>query len=633
MEGGTMRKVHKGVLVVLLGVITMFLAAGSAWAQSATPSSATSAGSSGPVTFVEGTINDMRTVNPWKAIESPEYEVLSLNFDLIENFDKNDLSASQGFATSWTQSDDGLTWTFDIRQGATWQDGQPLTAKDVAFTYNQTLECKLGNSLDYLVPKFTDTIEAPSDTQLVWTTNVPTSAPVRPPWVYIVPEHIWGNASCDDVKKAAFFEPNDNCLAGSECMIGSGPFQLTEWNKGESWTMTANPNYWGGSPHIDKFTVVKYDNSEALVNALKNGEVDYASLGSVDLFDQLASQGAANGITTHVGPAVSFGQMSFNMCDPTAADVAPYCKNNPGTGNPSLRDPVVRTAIAWAIDKQTIVDKVLAGYGAVGTTIVPPFASTYHWEPPADQAIGFDIAKANQMLDDANYKDTDGDGIRNDPNTGDNLDFRFILRSESDVGPQIGDYVTGWLKQIGIKTRPEVLTDGKLVSAWYDNDYDLYIWGWGPDPDPDFMLSTFTSHQCGIWSDTCYSNPEYDKLYTEQQTSRTVADRVPIVQQMQQIIYQDIPEVVLYYDKSLEAYNSSKWQGLEDNVSPTPDGYLWGQYTPYTALTLAPRGTDTGTSSSSSSSTLLIVGILGAIIVVIGIVMIARRGRSDEDLA
>ena len=629
-----MRKVHKGVLVVLTGVITMFLAAGSAWAQSATPtSSASASGSSGPVTFVEGTINDMRTVNPWKALETPEYEVLSLNFDLIENFAKDDLSAAPGFATSWTQSDDGLTWTFDIRQGATWQDGQPLTAKDVAFTYNQTLDCQLGNSLDYLVPDFTKSIEAPSDTELVWTTKVPTSAPIRPPWVYIVPEHIWGNSTCDDVKKAAFFENNDNCLAGSECMIGSGPFQLTEWQKGESWTMTANPNYWGGAPQINQFTVVKYNNSEALVNALKNCEVDYASLGSVDLFNQLAGEDpSVTGLTTHVGPAVSFGQMSFNMCDPKDPDAAKYCANTGSTGNPALHDPVVRTAISWAIDRQTIVDKVLAGYGEPGTTIVPPFASFYHWEPTGDQVIGFDIAKANQMLDDAGYVDTDNDGTRNDPNTGDNLDFRFILRSESDVGSQLGDYIGGWLRQIHIKTEPEVLTDGKLVSAWYDNDYDLYIWGWGPDPDPDFMLSTFTSAQCGGWSDTCYSNPEYDRLYKDQQTAPNPQDRQAIVYQMQQILYQDIPEVVLYYDKSLEVYDSAHWQGLEDNISPTPEGYLWGQYTPYTALTLAPRGTETNT-SSSSSSTLLIIGILGAVIVVIGIVLIARRGRSDEDLA
>jgi peptide/nickel transport system substrate-binding protein len=331
---------------------------------------------------------------------------------------------------------------------------------------------------------------------------------------------------------------------------------------------------------------------------------------------------------------VSFGQMSFNMCDPDAPDAAPYCAKTGSTGNPALRDPAVRTAIAWAIDKNTIVNKILGGFGAVGTTIVPPFASTYHWEPPADQAIGFDIAKANQMLDDAGYTDTDGNDIRNDPNTGKDLDFRLILRSESDVGSQIGDYLTGWLKQIGIKTEPQVLTDGKLVSAWYDNDYDLYVWGWGPDPDPDFILSTFTSKQCGVWSDTCYSNPEYDKLYTDQQTAKTVQDRVPIVQQMQQIVYTDIPEVVLYYDKALEAYDSSKWTGLEDNISPLPEGFLWGQYTPYSALTVQLRSGAAATSTSSStSSTLLIVGILGAVIVIVGIVMIARRGKADEDLA
>jgi len=624
-----MKRVHKGLLVALVGGIAMLLAAGSAWAQSATPAtsaSASASGTGGKVTFIEGTTNDMRTVNPWKALETPEYEVLSLNFDLLENFDKNNLSAAPGLATDWSQSADGLTWTINMRNDVKWQDGEPLTANDVAFTYNKTLDCQLGNSLDYLVPDFTKSITATSDTQLVWTTKEPTTAPIRPPWVYIAPEHIWGKATCDDIKKAPFFEDG-------KPMIGSGPFQLTEWNKGENWTMTANPNYWGGAPQIDQFKVVKYNNAEAMVTALKNGEIDYANIGSVDLFNQLASDGAQYGITTHVGPAVSFGQMSMNMCDPEAADAASYCKNNGSTGNPALRDPNVRRAIEMAIDKQTILDKVLAGYGSTGTTIVPPFSQFYHWEPPADQVIPFDIPGANKLLEDNGYVDTDNNGIRNDPKTGDDLNFRFILRSESEIGSRLGEYISGWLKQIGIGTTTEVVGDGKLVSAWYDNDYDLYIWGWGPDPDPDFILSTFTSKQCGGWSDTCYSNPDYDKMYTDQQTATTPEARQAIIYQMQQTIYDDIPEVVLYYDKALEAYNSTKWEGLEDNISPTPEGFLWGQYTAYTALTLRPRGTGTATASSSSSG-LLIGGILLAIIVVIAVVLIARRrGRNEEDLA
>src|SRR4029077_5002639 len=183
----------------------------------------------------------------------------------------------------------------------------------------------------------------------VWTTNKPTSAPVRPPWVYIAPEHIWGNSTCDEIKKAPFFEDG-------KPMVGSGPFQLTQWDKGQDWTMTANPNYWGGAPHISQFKVVLYDNSEAMVNALKAGEIDYINLGSVDLFNQLQAESQSGGgnITTHVGPAVTFGQMSFNRGDPPPHNAAPYCAKNPGTGNPALRDPAVRTAISWAIDRQTI---------------------------------------------------------------------------------------------------------------------------------------------------------------------------------------------------------------------------------------------------------------------------------------
>jgi len=621
-----MRKVRKGLLVLISGLIIVLLAAGTAWAQSAS-ASAPASGAAGQAggTFIEGTVNNMRTVNPWKAIESPEYEVLALNFDLLENFDKSTLQAAPGVAESWTQSSDGMTWTFNIRPNMTWQDGQPFTADDIAWTYNKTIDCSLGNSLDYLVPDFTDSITATSPTTLEWKTNVPTSAPVRPPWVYIAPEHIWKDSSCSDINKASFFEDNK--------LVGSGPFQLTDWNKGQDWTMTANPNYWGGAPHISQFKVVLYDNSEAMVNALKQGEIDYTNLGSVDLFNQLQAEGGANGIATHVGPAVTFGQMSFNMCDPTSPDAAPYCKNNPGTGNPALRDPAVRTAISWAIDRQTIVDKLLAGYGEPGTTVVPPFATFYHYQPTPDETIGFSIDKANQILDDAGYKDTDNNGIRNDPKTGQDLNLRLILRSESDIGARLGTYVSGWLKQIGIQTTQEVVGDGKLSQAWLGDDYDLYIWGWGPDPDPDFILSTFTSGQCGTWSDTCYSNPQYDKLYKDQQTAPNPNDRQKIVFQMQDQLYKDIPEIVLYYDKSLEAYNSAKWTGLEDNISPQPDGFLWNQYTPYTALTVQLRSGASSSSSASSSTLLVIVGILGAIIVVVGIVMIARRGKSDEDLA
>jgi peptide/nickel transport system substrate-binding protein len=619
---------RRGVVVVAaLGSFLAVSFAGTALAQSAS-SSASSSGPNAPITFVEGTTNDISTVNPWVAIETPEYEVLSLNFDLLLNFDKANLSAAPGLATQWNQSPDGLTWTFTIRNDAKWQDGTPLTAKDVAFTYNTTLRCQLGNSLDYLVPDFTKSITAPNDTTLVWTMNTPNTAPLRPPWVYIVPEHIWSGKSCGEIEKDPFFDNGE--------MIGSGPFELTQWTKGESWTMTANKDYWGGAPQIDRFIVKKYNNNEAMLTALKSGEVDYIGNDSaipVDLFNQLQAEGGSQGITTHVGPQTSFDQMSFNMCDPQAPDAASYCAKKGSTGNPALRDPVVRQAIRMAIDTQTIIDKVYQGYAEQGTTIVPPFASQYHLDPPDAAQPSIDGAK--QLLAQAGYTDTDGDGILNDKaNGGENLDFRFILRSESGVEPQLGRYIAGWLKQIGIGTQTEVITDSKLTDAWLANDYDLYIWGWGPDPDPDFILSTFTSGQCGTWSDTCYSNPQYDQLYKDQQTATTQDERIQIVKQMQQIVYDDAPEIVLDYYNSLEAYNSAKWQGLEDNVSPQPVGFLWGQYTPYSALTLAPRGSGAATSSGGIPAIAWVGIIAVAGIVIAGVIGVSRRrSASDEDLA
>ena len=117
----------------------------------------------------------------------------------------------------------------------------------------------------------------------------------------------------------------------------------------------------------------------------------------------------------------------------------------------------------------------------------------------------------------------------------------------------------------------------------------MYIWGWGPDPDPDFILSTYTTDQCGVWSDTCYSNPEYDQLYEEQQTSTSPEERQLIVEQMQQILYDDIPEVVLWYDNDLQAYNSDRWTDF--SYQPTPNaegegGYVLFQFGNYSYISI-----------------------------------------------
>jgi peptide/nickel transport system substrate-binding protein len=551
-------------LATMLAVVGGIGLAGTATAQDTTDEK---------ISFVIGTTGGLPTVNPFKGLTSETYYVLSLQYDLLINFAKDDLSAAPGLATEWESSEDGLTWTITTRDGVTWHDGEPFTADDVAFTFNTIIDNGTGSFIDYF-PNV-ESITAVDENTIEWKATQPTIAPVIPPWVYILPQHIWEPlGSYENMRQFANFPDT----------IGTGPFQLTEFVRGENWTLTANEDYWGGAPILDEIVVRKYNNEEAMVSALKQGEVDYISGVSVGLFNSLEGE---EGITTHVGPATGFDQMSFNMCDPSTTS-ARYCERNPGTGHPALRDPVVRQAISMVIDRDALVERVLGGYGLPGSTVVPPFAAQWH-SPPTTETQTYDPEGAAQLLEDNGYVDTDGDGVRETPN-GEPLRFRFFLRSESDENQKSGEFIASWLEDLGIQTDITVGSTDELTDIWYEHDFDLYIWGWGPDPDPDFILSTYTSGQCGVWSDTCYSNPDYDALYDQQQVATSLEERQAIIEQMQQIVWDDVPEVVLYYNNSLEAYRSDKWDPESFVISPQPEGFLMGGYTPYSELSVRPLG-------------------------------------------
>jgi peptide/nickel transport system substrate-binding protein len=607
-----MKRLRRAGGIVTLLMVTGALTLGStAQAQDADPDE--------KLSFVIGTTGGLPTVNPFRGLTSNTYYVLGLQYELLINFAKDDLGAAPGLATEWTSSEDGLTWTITTREGVTWHDGTPFTAEDVEFTFNTILENETGSFIDYF-PNV-ESIEATDDNTIVWTATEPTIAPVIPPWVYILPKHIWEPlGDYQDMRQFPNF-PNT---------IGTGPFQLTEYERGEHWTLTANPEYWAGAPTVDEIVVRKFNNQEAMVTALRTGEIDYLSGITVDLFDSLEG---VEGITTHVGPATGFDQMTFNMCDP-ATTSARYCENNPGTGHEALRDPVVRQAISKVIDRDQLVERVFQGFAQPGTTVVPPFSAQWHAEPASDTQV-YDPAAAAQLLDDAGYVDTDNDGVRETPD-GEPLRFRFFLRTESDENQLAGEFIASWLEDLGIATNITVGSTDDLTDLWYEHDFDLYIWGWFPDPDPDFILSTFTSGQCGVWSDTCYSNPEYDALYDQQQIATTVEERQAIIDQMQQIVYDEVPEVVLYYNNWLEAYRSDRWEGLVQ--SPEPQGYLIGQFSPYSELSLRPVGTGgPGTTTPTERDTGIPagvwIGVIGGLAVLVTVVALVRRGRSDEELA
>ena len=146
------------------------------------------------LTYTVGTLQDLNTINPIKALNGSEYEFLGLNYDLGIQFSPKDLAPIPGIVTKWAHSTDGLTWTYTIRSGVTWQDGVPLTANDIAWTYEFMAKNQISQFSNYF--PFTTSVTAPDETTVVWKTSKPTLAPTFPPWVYILPEHIWGTLPC-----------------------------------------------------------------------------------------------------------------------------------------------------------------------------------------------------------------------------------------------------------------------------------------------------------------------------------------------------------------------------------------------------------------------------------------------------
>jgi peptide/nickel transport system substrate-binding protein len=240
--------------------------------------------------------------------------------------------------------------------------------------------------------------------------------------------------------------------------------------------------------------------------------------------------------------------------------------------------------------------------------------------------------KAKQLMDQAGYVDTNGDGIREFPGTKEPLTFNLLVLSNDTNSSGAGQYVKEWMTELGWKVNLKVLTPGKITSLWGTGDYDAYIWYWTGDPDPNFMLSVFTTDQCRVWSDTCWSNAQYDALYKQQQAQTDLATRQSTVDQMQTMYYQQVPEVMLFYTLDLQAVRSDKWTGFQRSPQPG-GGYIYG-WGPFTYLNVQPKSgaAAASTSSGESGGSKAFVWVGAAVLLfAIALVILRRRRRRVED--
>lgn len=339
-----------------------------------------------------------------------------------------DLKLGHDLATTYSVSEDGLTWTVKIRTDVKFSDGTPLTAADVAFTYNNVKAQSSVNDFTML-----GSAQAQGDDTVLFHMNRPFSIwPYTMAIVGIVPESSYSEGY-------------------GQSPIGSGRYVLKQWDKGQQVILEANPLYYGEAPKMQKVTIL-FMSEEAAFAAAKSGQVD------------LAYTAAA-----YAGNALSGMQLlSFTSVDNRGISLPciPYDGN--GRGNDVTCDLAIRRAINLGLDRQGLVDHILDGHGTPAFSV----CDNLPWYNEASE-IAHNLQEANALLDAAGWA-MGGDGIRQ--KDGVSASFTLLYPSGDSLRQALAAEIKNQLMQIGIEANPE----GVGWDTAYDRaNADPMIWGWG----------------------------------------------------------------------------------------------------------------------------------------------------------
>ncbi|MCU9614277.1 oligopeptide ABC transporter substrate-binding protein [Caldibacillus lycopersici] len=485
---------------------------------------------------------------------SPDAEVISFFAEPIFAYDANYQITNDGeSAAKFEMSEDGKTMTVTIQDGVTWHDGEPLKAEDYAFSfeiighpdytgvrYGDALISGIVGMEDYHNGK-ADTISGIkilNDKQLTITWEEANPSLLSGIWSYAEPKHHFEGIEIGDLASSDKIHTD---------LLGFGPFKVTNIVPGESVEYEAYENYYGGAPKLDS-VVLKVVSPTTIGEAIKKGDVDIASF-PTDQYDKdyvptnfqyLADMDAAY---TYIG--FKLGHWDAE------AGVAVQDKDTP------LQDVKLRQAIGYAMDNKSVAERFYQGLRVPATTLMIPFFADFH--NPDIEGYSYNTEKANQLLDEAGYKDVDGDGYREDLE-GNEMVFNFASMSGGETAEPLANfYIQNW-KDVGIHVQ---LLEGRLheMNSFYDRvegddeAVDIYqgAWGTGTDPDP-----------YGLWSKLApYNYPRFVNDKNEELLAAGHSEdafdqefRKDIYDQWQQLMVDEAPVIPTLYRYYLMAVNN-----------------------------------------------------------------------------
>jgi len=445
-----------------------------------------------------------------------------------------DLEIVPALAESYEISEDGLTVTFNLRQGVVWHDGEPFTSADVQFSVMEVLKQfhpRGPNSFREVVA-----IDTPDEHTAIFRLERPAPYMMRSLSAYespMLPKHILEN---EDVREASIAnEP-----------IGTGPFKFVEWRKGQYIRMDKNENYWReGLPYLDRLVARFVADAGTRTAAMESGEVMYAGLGAIPNVDAIRLREEPGfGVTTEgYGMINSMALIEFNT------QVEPF------------DDPAMRQAISNAIGRDFIIKNIFFGYGKPATSALSSnFSATGLYAGPQDNyPPSADPETAIAILDEAGYA-PDEDGVR--------ASVTLDLIPYGENWMRSGEYIKQALGDIGIEVElryEDVPSWLKRIYADYDYQFNLNYFYQLADPVLGVHRHYGTDQirqGTHFVNATRYSNPKIDELLAAGANEPDAERRAEIYAQIQEILAEDLPVANLFEMQFLTVYNE-KLKGHE----------------------------------------------------------------------
>ncbi|MCP9488260.1 MAG: ABC transporter substrate-binding protein [Solirubrobacteraceae bacterium MAG38_C4-C5] len=500
-----------------------------------------------------------------------------------------------------TPNEDFTEWTVELRPGVRWHDGEPFTAEDVAFSFDYyerfpELSGRYAHHVFDVPPLEDAEVIDPQTVRLTFRQPAP-QFPIMPGAdLPIIPEHIWS-------------EIEDPGTVDEELPIGTGPFKVTEIEPDQRYVMEANPQYFKGRPLVDRIEMPIVEDPSSAFQALRAGEIDQVAR---NLPPELVNQFAdASGLEVLEGTRFESTQLYFN------ARRAPWS------------DPAVRKAISLAIDSQQLVDQVLLGQGREGNDGFIHPDSPWAGENNGHES---DPQRAERMLEEAGYN-AGSDGIRRDER-GRPLSLEVLISSFDPLGLRAVEQVARQVRRIGVEVvpvalDPATLRDRRQAPEGEAPTYDAYLstLETHAHADPDSLYYFFHSPgEKGFGAAiTGWSNARFDEL-SERATAQPPQQRQALFDQMQSILAEEAPVVVLWYPDGNYAYRPAAYEGW---ISDPGHGI-------FTKRSFLPAYADTGAASTvedvgeSSVWPWVVVGLV-ALVVLGGIVAVRRRRTEDPE--